>query len=206
MSDRDSILQRVNAATKALPERTAMPDYAPARAVKRNRAGVESAERQFAAELTAVNGKFLDGWSGIAALLKEQGCAFGYCDAELLPGFQTHVAGIEAHSSFERDKVDLYEFGITRAAGAIAETGTIVLNDACSPYRLASLAPWIHIAVVDPKTLWPSTVEAIAAIGSDPNVVWVTGPSKTADVEGIMVEGVHGPGVQACCLLPDQSV
>jgi L-lactate dehydrogenase complex protein LldG len=35
----------------------------------------------------------------------------------------------------------------------------------------------------------------------DPNIIWVTGPSKTADVEGILIQGVHGPGVQACLLV-----
>jgi L-lactate dehydrogenase complex protein LldG len=38
--------------------------------------------------------------------------------------------------------------------------------------------------------------QAVAGLGSDNNVIWVTGPSKTADVEGILIEGVHGPGVQ----------
>ena len=38
--------------------------------------------------------------------------------------------------------------------------------------------------------------EAVAALGNDRNVIWCTGPSKTADVEGILIEGVHGPGAQ----------
>lgn len=203
MSDRDSILQRVNQATQALPARTALPDYDPARAVKRTGNGADSIEAQFAAELTAVNGKFLDGWKGIASLLKQEGCTFGYCDAELHQDFIEQVPGVEVETVFERGSVDRYQFAITRAAGGIAETGTIILNDACSPYRLAALAPWVHIAVIDPAVLWQSTVEALAAIGNDTNVVWVTGPSKTADVEGIMIEGVHGPGIQACCLMAE---
>ena len=38
-------------------------------------------------------------------------------------------------------------------------------------------------------------------LGNDPNTIWVTGPSKTADVEGILIEGVHGPGAQIALLL-----
>ena len=43
--------------------------------------------------------------------------------------------------------------------------------------------------------------QAVAALGSDPNVIWCTGPSKTADVEGILIEGVHGPGAQIALIV-----
>lgn len=43
--------------------------------------------------------------------------------------------------------------------------------------------------------------DAIAAFGDSPNIIWCTGPSKTADVEGILIEGVHGPGEQIALLV-----
>ncbi|MFM9081371.1 MAG: LUD domain-containing protein [Opitutaceae bacterium] len=43
--------------------------------------------------------------------------------------------------------------------------------------------------------------QAVAALGDDPNVIWCTGPSKTADVEGILIEGVHGPGEQLALIV-----
>jgi L-lactate dehydrogenase complex protein LldG len=80
--------------------------------------------------------------------------------------------------------------------GAIAETGTVILSDATTSSRLAALAPWAHVAVIPRGALYPDLPAAVAALGSDPNVIWCTGPSKTADVEGILIEGVHGPGAQ----------
>ena len=41
----------------------------------------------------------------------------------------------------------------------------------------------------------------VAIYQPDPNIIWVTGPSKTADVEGILIEGVHGPGIQIALLV-----
>jgi len=46
-----------------------------------------------------------------------------------------------------------------------------------------------------------SVAQAVAMLGDDPNTIWVTGPSKTADVEGILIEGVHGPGRQIALLM-----
>jgi L-lactate dehydrogenase complex protein LldG len=102
---------------------------------------------------------------------------------------------------YSRAQVDEIDAALTLATGAIAETGTIILTDESTPDRLAALAPWTHIAVVRKETIFRSVADALAAMPDDPNIIWVTGPSKTADVEGILIQGVHGPGVQGCLLV-----
>ena len=47
----------------------------------------------------------------------------------------------------------------------------------------------------------PTDGDASNALGDSPNIIWCTGPSKTADVEGILIEGVHGPGEQIALLV-----
>ena len=88
-----------------------------------------------------------------------------------------------------------------RAAAGIAESGTIVITDESTPDRLAALAPWYHIALLDRADIHRTIGDALAAMPKDPNIIWVTGPSKTADVEGILIQGVHGPGAQACLIV-----
>ncbi len=104
-------------------------------------------------------------------------------------------------TAFDRTRVDDYDFGITAATGAIAETGTLVLTDQGTSSRLAALAPWVHVAVLRREQIHADISAALAVMPADPNIVWVTGPSKTADVEGILIEGVHGPGVQVALLV-----
>lgn len=114
--------------------------------------------------------------------------------AELAPSF-------ELVTDYSRERIDEIDVAITAAQSAIAESGTIVLTDRTTPDRLAALGPWTHIAVVRKETIRRSIADALANMPDDPNVIWVTGPSKTADVEGILIQGVHGPGVQGCLLV-----
>jgi len=58
-----------------------------------------------------------------------------------------------------------------------------------------------NFAVVRKDTIHRLVADALAAMPDDPNIIWVTGPSKTADVEGILIQGVQGPGVQACLVV-----
>ena len=51
------------------------------------------------------------------------------------------------------------------------------------------------------ETIFLDLPAAVSAMPADPNIIWVTGPSKTADVEGILIEGVHGPGIQIALLV-----
>jgi L-lactate dehydrogenase complex protein LldG len=142
----------------------------------------------------------------LATWLAAQGVRHGYCDPALAPIMATIAAstlapGITFETTLDRTRIDDYRFGITRAAGAIAETGTIILDDAHTSRRLAALAPWIHVAVLTADQIYDHVADAIAALGDDPNVIWCTGPSKTADVEGILIEGVHGPGEQIALIV-----
>lgn len=195
--DRESILSRVRGALAPLHERAAMPDYTTEIAVMRAMMGNRDALAVFAERIALVNGLALTDPAALVARLRENRWLHGYCDPVLWPALAPHFgADFKVETAYDRKRVDDYAFGITRAAAAIAETGTIVLNDATTSRRLGALTPWVHIAVVERTKIFADLPEAVAALGTDTNVIWVTGPSKTADVEGILIEGVHGPGIQ----------
>ncbi|MCC5806776.1 MAG: LUD domain-containing protein [Opitutales bacterium] len=201
MTDRDKVLSAVRKALEPLPERAAYPEWQPDLAVARHARDISDIEALFRQRLEAVHGVFLDGFEAIPAFLRGHSAETGVVDPELLPRLGNALDGFKVETVFDRARPDDFAFGITRAAGAVAESGTIVLNDAVVPSRLAALAPWVHIAVVERATLVGTIPEAVAAFDDDPSIIFVTGPSKTADIEGILIEGVHGPGVQACCLV-----
>jgi L-lactate dehydrogenase complex protein LldG len=195
--DRESILSRVRGALAPLHERAAMPDYTTEIAVMRAMMGNRDALAVFTERIALVNGLALTDPAALVARLRENQWLHGYCDPVLWPSLAPHFgADFKVETAYDRKRVDDYAFGITRAAAAIAETGTIVLNDATTSRRLGALTPWVHIAVVERTKIFADLPEAVAALGTDANVIWVTGPSKTADVEGILIEGVHGPGIQ----------
>lgn len=196
-SDREAILEKVRGALAPLLHRAALPDYDEALVLTRRQRDGGDREAEFESRLRGVNGEVAASPEALAALLRERKWMRGYCDPALWPGLEPHFGGgFVVETVFERSRMDDYQFGITRGVGAVAETGTIILNDGATSSRLGALAPWAHVAVIPRRSLYSDLPEAVAALGSDPNVVWCTGPSKTADVEGILIEGVHGPGAQ----------
>ncbi len=202
MSDRELILARVQAALAPLPKRAPLPQYDDGLAAMRSLIAGRDLAELFAERLALVNGKSYTDPAALAAQLQEGGWIRGYCDPELLALFAPAFgASITCATTYERANVDEFAFGITRAVAAIAETGTLILNDATTTRRLAALAPWVHVGVVRRQDIYADVHQAVMALGSDPNTIWVTGPSKTADVEGILIQGVHGPGAQYAYLV-----
>jgi len=203
MNDRERMLARVRAALEPHAVRTPMPSYGDDDAVAHR--AIEGKERvaAFCEGVARAGGRVFVEPVALARWLVERGDMRGYCDpriaAEIGPALSPHLV---LETKLVRERIDDYRFGITRAAGAIAETGTVILNDATSSSRLGALAPWIHVAVVRAETIHLRLIDAVRALGTDPNVVWCTGPSKTADVEGILIEGVHGPGEQVVLIVP----
>jgi L-lactate dehydrogenase complex protein LldG len=187
----------VRGALEPLKERARMPDYDGGLVLARSRRDSADPMAEFVSRLKAVNGEVVADGAALAALLGSRGWTRGYCDPDLWPALEAHFGpGFHVETAFDRARVDDYQFGITRGAGAVAETGTVILGDASTSSRLAALAPWAHVAVIARRDLYSDLIQAVAALGRDPNVIWCTGPSKTADVEGILIEGVHGPGAQ----------
>ena len=203
--DRAVIFSAIKAALAPLPaaKKTPLPDYDLSVTVAQPRLTEADAWNDFARNLKAVNGRFHTSVAELAAWLQEKKLTAGYCDPALRAevGEPLAAAGIALSYTYERARVDELSFGVTPATGAVAETGSIILTDRDTPDRLAALAPWAHIAVLRRSQLKRTLAEAIAHLPADPNVIFCTGPSKTADVEGILIEGVHGPGEQVALVL-----
>jgi len=110
-----------------------------------------------------------------------------------LPGVR---AGIREESEF-RQACATAEVGITGAQYALMEPGALVMVSGSDEERLASLLPSTHIAVISADAILTGLDELFtvlpdpAAVGS--SVVLIAGPSRTGDIEMILVKGVHGP-------------
>lgn len=194
--DREAIMSRVRGALAPLHERAPLPDFERDLAVVRKLVAGRDAYELFAERIKAVNGRAMTSIDELTDYLRAGKWLRGYCDPVLWPQLSTKFAGFQVETEFDRTRIDDYAFGITRAAGAIAETGTIILKEGLTSRRLGALTPWVHVAVVSRADIFQDISLAVGAFGDDPNIIWCTGPSKTADVEGILIEGVHGPGQQ----------
>jgi L-lactate dehydrogenase complex protein LldG len=90
------------------------------------------------------------------------------------------------------------DIGITSADYALAATGTFVMLASPREARLISLLPPVHIAII-PRSRIIANLDELLSILPKPaeqtsSMVLITGPSRTADIEQILVRGVHGPG------------
>ena len=89
------------------------------------------------------------------------------------------------------------DVGITTAQAAIAETGTLVLDSSRERHRLISLVPPVHIAIVAASRIYATLADVLALLQDgkelSPAITFITGPSRTADIELTLTIGVHGP-------------
>ena len=96
-----------------------------------------------------------------------------------------------------KDRLFTIDAGITSTVGAIADPGALILWPSPKEPRLMSLVPPIHIAVLEADSIFSSFLEAMQkekwATQMPTNVVLISGPSKTADIEMTLAFGVHGP-------------
>jgi L-lactate dehydrogenase complex protein LldG len=109
-------------------------------------------------------------------------------------------AGFEVKSWDEITLDQMYDFdcAVTDVSYAVAESGTLVVKPSARQGRSMSLVPMYHIAFVEPTQFLPDMVDLFNKLAHESdrsNVILISGPSKTADIEMNVVTGVHGPNV-----------
>jgi L-lactate dehydrogenase complex protein LldG len=110
----------------------------------------------------------------------------------ILPG-----AGGDAERASFRSRIAGCDLGIVEADAGIAATGTLaVIGRTDSPNSLTLLPP-TNLIIVNADRMRPDLAATVAAIGAETftskRVALITGPSRTADIEKMIVLGVHGP-------------
>jgi len=134
---------------------------------------------------------------GVQRLVLNQDTTEGQRLAAALPtGIATHAFDrpIEA---WKQELFDTVDAGFTVADSAIAATGTLVLKSSPALPRSLSLVPPLHVALVRAGTIHNHLFDAARdeawAQGMPTNLVMVSGPSKTSDIQQTLAYGAHGP-------------
>lgn len=115
--------------------------------------------------------------------------------------FPGTMPGTDRQAAF-RARAEEALIGVTSADYCIAATATLVLKSRVGQLRCASLLPSIHIAVIRLEQILSDLKELYTLLKWDPAeqsegltdcLTFITGPSKTADIEATLVHGAHGP-------------
>ena len=108
-------------------------------------------------------------------------------------------AGVDVFTGKFREAGQLPGAGITFCNFCLADSGTVVLESTDEDIRLATTLPEVHFVLVDPATILQDNLAAVEPMtafhqGSDPKfIAYITGPSRTADIERVLTIGCHGP-------------
>ncbi|WP_402718995.1 lactate utilization protein C [Janthinobacterium rivuli] len=137
------------------------------------------------------------GEHGVRRLLLDAGSAEGQALRAALPGEVEALSFERPLAHWKSELFDTVDAGLTVARSGIAATGTLVIApDAATP-RTVSLAPPLHICLVYASTVHADLHAAARAErwcdGMPSNLVLVSGPSKTSDIQQTLAYGAHGP-------------
>ncbi len=89
--------------------------------------------------------------------------------------------------------------GVTGANFALADTGTVVIESTAEAVRLATTLPERHFVLLCPEKILPDGLAAVPLLRRFNEriprnyLAYITGPSRTADIERVLTIGVHGP-------------
>ena len=204
-SSRDQIMKRVHAALSGTTRAPASPLPPTARVASRGAGDADAEIDLLLAEIAKLGGttRRVAGRDELQAALRDLVQAERVKKAtmwqardlqELGVADALGALGVEIVPS-DSDKRALAEcdLGVTGADAALPETGTLVLRASSEHSQAVSLLPRVHLAIVQPSALRADLHQVLDEVKGDKRVHFVTGPSRTADIEKTLSIGVHGP-------------
>ena len=199
MNDRTKIFSAISDAIKEIPK-VPYPEYdSPSIDLVDQE---QDKEVRFKNNLERSSAKFFTSIDDVVALLKAESQKEGVLDkASDIEFLRDSLKDFILNDTVSKETADQNTFAFSRVDAGIAESGSLIISDKYTSSRLTTIAPLIHIAVLDRASIFTTVEEAIADFGDTNYITFITGPSKTADVEGILIEGVHGPAIQGCLLV-----
>lgn len=125
--------------------------------------------------------------------------------------WQNHESkpGTTIFSDWDSQKTSLFdaaEVSLSRARAGISETGTLIVESHPQVPRTLSLVPPIHVVVIDENDVVANMHQALAHYENKTlptNLIFISGPSKTADIQQTLAYGAHGPRELIVCLCRD---
>lgn len=109
------------------------------------------------------------------------------------------AAGVDVIDAEYRSRAPRAAAGLSGANFAIAATGTVVLESTAEATRLATTLPERHFVLLDPRKIVADSTAAVPLLRQlharlpQTFLAYITGPSRTADIERVLTIGVHGP-------------
>jgi len=127
-------------------------------------------------------------------------------DSPLVASVIESSSGVEVMESPDPEYLFASDVGITTAQWAIAETGTLVLQSDAERHRLTSLIPPVHICILEARNIRQTLSELLQIVHNDLSraVTFITGASRTSDIELTLAIGVHGPRELHVIVINDQ--
>jgi L-lactate dehydrogenase complex protein LldG len=126
------------------------------------------------------------------------------------------IVPVDMHSAEDREVARLARMGITGVDAAFASTGSVLMIAGPGKSRAASLLPLRHLMLIPLSQLYPTFENWMAEqrhqerladlVRKNKQVTLISGPSKSADLEGNLTLGVHGPKQVHAILYDDQAL
>ncbi|WP_042266734.1 LutC/YkgG family protein [Paraburkholderia heleia] len=135
--------------------------------------------------------------AGVRNLLLDSTCAEGQALEAALPAAVQARGYTRPIEEWKAELFDTIDAGFTVARSGLAATGTLVVVPDANAPRTVSLVPPLHVALIHASTLHADLHAAVAAErwrdGMPTNLVMISGPSKTSDIQQTTAYGAHGP-------------